>query len=197
MSKFVWKKRWLPLLLPLVLLCGCSSLGTSQTSPTLTPAVNQASLAATAVAKQAPLAATAAAQVVFASYVGKWEVHGSLLSINANHTGLEQWNVGPCSDAGQMCNGNAHITFTVNADGSIKGTILSVNYSQWNGDLAPTGFQPDSADPQAGDTFQLQHSEIHLLYTTWSGGRSASLNNGNRYWCDSYAVKAGWKQCGA
>jgi hypothetical protein len=152
---------------------------------------------ATATAKQAPRMATAAAQMVFTSYVGKWEVHGSLLSINANHTGLEQWNVGPCSDAGQMCNGNAHITFTVNADGSIKGTIQSVSYSQWNGNPAPTGFQPNAADPRAGDTLQLQHSGVHLLYTTWFGERLSALNTSNRYWCDSYAVKAGWKQCGA
>lgn len=197
MFKFVCSlanKRCFLFLLPLVLLCGCGSLGTSQASPVATSAVNQASVLATAAAKQAPRMATAAAQTVFTSYVGKWEVHGSLLSINANYTGLEQWNVGPCSD--QMCNGNAHITFTVNADGSIKGTIQSVSYSQWNGNPAPAGFQPDPADPQTGDTFQLQHSGVHLLYTTWFGQVSA-LNNNNRYWCDSYAEKAGWKQCGA
>lgn len=190
-------KKGCLLLLPLILLCGCSSLGASQASPMATTVANQAPRIATTVANQAPPMATAAAQMVFTSYVGKWEVHGSLLSINANYTGLEQWNVGPCSDAGQMCNGNAHVTFTVNADGSLKGAIQSVSYSQWNGDPAPAGFQPDSADPQAGDTFQLQHSGVHLLYTTWFGERLRSLNNGNRYWCDTYAVKAGWKQCGA
>lgn len=190
----LWKKRWFLFLLPLVLLCGCGSVVSSQASPVATSAVNQASLIATAAAKQAPRIATAAAQTAFASYVGKWEVHGSLLSINANYTGLEQWNAGPCAD--QMCNGNAKITFAVNTDGSIKGTIQSVSYTQWNGNPAPTGFQPDAADPRAGDTFQLQHSGIHLLYTTWLG-RVSALNNGNRYWCDSYAAKAGWKQCGA
>jgi hypothetical protein len=192
----LWKKHCLLLLLPLVLLCGCSSLSASQVSPTATAVAKQVPPLATAAAKQVPLLATAAAQTVFTSYVGKWEVHGSLLAINANHTGLEQWNVGPCSDAGQMCNGNAHITFAVNVDGSIKGTIQSVSYSQWSGDPAPTGFQPDSADLRAGDTFQLQHSGVHLLYTTWFGEQS-SLNNNNRYWCDSSALKAGWKQCGA
>lgn len=171
----IWKKRYLLLLLPLVLLCGCSTLWASQASPT----------------------PTSAAQTAFTSYIGKWEVHDSLLSINANQTGLEQWNVGPCSDQGQMCNGNAKITFTGNADGSIKGTIQSVSYSQWNGDPAPTGFQPNSTDPQAGDTFQLQHNGTHLLYTTWLGQRLSSLNSNNRYWCDPYALKAGWKQCGA
>jgi hypothetical protein len=167
------KKYSLLFLFALVLLCGCDSLGNSQVSSV----------------------ATAAAQTVFTSYVGKWEVHGSLLSINANHTGLEQWNAGPCAD--QMCNGNAQITFTENADGSIKGTIQSVSYTQWNGNPAPAGFQPDSADPRAGNAFQLQHSGVHLLYTTWLGAQSGTLNSGNRYWCDSYAVKAGWKQCGA
>ncbi len=178
MFKFVCslaKGRCLLLLLALVLLCGCGSWETSH-MPTSTT------------------------QTAFTSYVGKWEVHDSLLSINANHTGLEQWNVGPCSESTtevQMCNGNAKITFTENADGSIKGTIQSVSYSQWDGGPAPTGFQPDSADPRAGDTFQLQHSGAHLLYTTWFGERLSYLNNSNRYWCDSYASKAGWKQCGA
>ncbi len=180
----LWKNLCFLLFLPLVLLCGCSSLGTSQASPP-----------ATSAAKQAPPLATAAAHMVFTSYVGKWQVHDSLLSINANQTGLELWNAGPCSQS-QMCNGNAHLTFTVNADGSIKATIQSVSYIQWNGDPAPTGFQPAS-DPRAGDTFQLQHSGVHLLYTTWFGERLRSLNTSNRYWCDSYAVKAGWKQCGA
>lgn len=163
------KRRCLLLLLALALLCGCAS--------------------------QASQASTSDAQTVFPSYAGKWEVHGSLLSINVNHTGLEQWNVGPCSE--QMCNGNAKITFTENTNGSIKGTIQSVSYSQWSGDPAPTGFQPDSADPRVGDTFQLQHSGAHLLYTIWFGERLSYLNNSNRYWCDSYASKAGWKQCGA
>lgn len=140
---------------------------------------------------------TPVTHAVFTSYVGKWEVHGSLLSINADRTGLEQWNAGPCSDTGQMCNGNAHLTFTENADGSIKGSIQLVSYSQWNGGPAPAGFRPDAADPRAGDTFQLQHSATHLLYTTWFGARLQHLNSGNRYWCDSYAEKAGWKQCGA
>lgn len=190
----LWKKTGFLLFLPLMLLCGCSSLGTSSASPVATSAANQASAMATAAAKQAPGMATSVAQMVFTAYVGKWEVHGSLLSINANHTGLEQWNVGPCAD--QMCNGNAKITFAQNANGSIQGTIQTVSYTQWNGNAAPTGFQPDPADLQAGDTFQLQRNGLHLLYTTWFG-RVSALNNGNRYWCDSYALKAGWKQCGA
>jgi uncharacterized protein (DUF2147 family) len=190
-----WKKRCFLLILPLVLLCGCSSLGASQATPATTVIAKQASLAATAAAKQAPLLATAAAQTIVKSYVGKWEVHDSVLTINANSTGLQQWNGGPCGNT--MCGGNAHITFTVNMDGSIKGTIQSVNYSQANGASAPAGYQPDYADnPQAGDTFQLQHSGVHLLYTTWFGQRSF-LNNNNRYWCGSGASQAEREKCGA
>src|SRR5215472_10045459 len=130
------------------------------------------------------------AQAVFASYAGKWEVHGSLLTITTQRTGLEQWNVGPCTQAStetRLCNGNANITFTVNPDGSIKGTIQSAWYSQWDGTPVPTGFQSDPENPQAGDTFELHHDGAHLLYTTWFGARQSSLNAGNRYWCDSYA----------
>jgi len=140
------------------------------------------------------------AQAVFAPYVGKWEVHGTLLTINAGRTGLETWNVRPCSQSStetQLCNGNAKITFTVNPDGSIKGTIQSVWYTQWGGEPVPTGFQSDPGDQKAGDTFELQHNGAHLLYTTWFGDRQSHLNSGNRYWCDSYASHAGWHQCGA
>ena len=140
------------------------------------------------------------AQAVFASYVGKWEIHGSLLTITTQRTGLEQWNVGPCTQAftvTRMCNGNATITFTVNPDGSIKGMIQSAWYTQWNGKPVPAGFQSNPEDEQAGDTFELQHKGAHLLYTTWFGDRQSSLNAGNRYWCDTYASQAGWQQCGA
>jgi len=140
------------------------------------------------------------AQAVFASYVGKWEVHGSLLTILAKRTGLEQWNVGPCTQAStetRMCNGNATITFTVNPDGSIKGTIQSVWYTQWDGKPVPAGFQSNPEDEQAGDMFELQHNGAHLLYTTWFGAHRSSLNAGNRYWCDAYASHTGWQQCGA
>jgi hypothetical protein len=118
-----------------------------------------------------------------------------MLTINADQTGLLQWNEGPCG-TDQMCNGNAHLTFSANADGSIKGTIQSINYTLWSGDPAPADFQPSAEDPKVGDTFQLQHSGAHLLYATWFGEIS-SLNAGNRYWCDSYALSAGWSQCGA
>ena len=114
----------------------------------------------------------------------------------SNQTGLFQWNAGPCSDAGDLCNGNAQMAFTTNADGSITGTIQSVSYTLWSGSPAPAGYQPSTDDPKAGDTFQLQHSGAHLLYTTWFGTMS-SLNDGNRYWCDAFALSAGWSQCGA
>src|SRR5262249_24171464 len=140
------------------------------------------------------------AQAVFASYVGKWEVHGSLLTILAKRTGLEQWDVGPCTQAStetRMCNGNATITFTVNPDGSIKGTIQSVWYTHWDANPVPAGFQSNPEDEQAGDMFELQHNGAHLLYTTWFGAHRSSLNAGNRYWCDTYASHTGSQQCGA
>ncbi len=188
--------------LALVLLCGCSG-GTTQVAATPTPNTAQATATphvpqATATLTPTPPQATATptpnAQTAFVPYVGKWQVHGEVLTIMANQTGLYLWNAGPCSTA--MCNGNATILFTENADGSIMGTFQSVSYQQWNGASAPAGYQPSTDDPQPGDTFQLQHSGAHLLYTTWSGKQS-DLNNTNRYWCDSYALKAGMKQCGA
>ena len=208
--RVLWKKGALFFLLALVLLCGCSSLQASQasttptpknqhvsstpTSPTPTTASQPTSPTPTSSSQPTASTPTTSTQPAFTSYVNKWQVHGSLLTINTNQTGLELWNAGPCAQ--QMCNGNADIIFTENADGSIKGTILSVNYSQWSGGSAPTGFQAAPTDPQAGDTFQLQHSGAHLLYTTWFGAKS-SLNSNNRYWCDAYALKSGWQQCGA
>jgi hypothetical protein len=201
----LWKRHCLLLLLALVLLCGCGSLSTSEPAPTPTIVVQQPTPAPTiavqqpaptptpAVQQSAPTP-TPAVQPAFTSYVGKWQVHDELLTINTNYTGLELWNAGPCSN--QMCNGNAHLTLTENMDGSLKATIQSVSYIQWNGNPAPTGFQP-TTDPRAGDTFQLQHSGVHLLYTTWFGARLSFLNTSNRYWCDSYALTTPGNPCGA
>jgi len=198
-----WKISPFLLILPLlVLFAGCSSTAVVQATPGTSTATPSSTTPTAVVSQVTPTPTATPAQPVptptpqtgVASYVGKWEVHDSLLTINTNNTGVEQWNSGPCEQ--QMCNGNAQVLFTTNSDGSITGTIQSVTYTQWNSDPAPAGFQPDPSDPQAGDTFQLQHSGPHLLYTTWLGTLS-SLNSGNRYWCDTYAQNAGWKQCGA
>jgi hypothetical protein len=139
-------------------------------------------------------------QAVFASYVGKWQMHDATLTIHADRTALEWWNAGPCAqqltDNTPMCNGNAKITFTVNADGSIKGTFQSVWYTQWSGKPAPAGFQFDPQSPRAGDTFKLQHRKAHLLYTMWLG-RLSTLNSYNGYWCDSSTSPADRPLCGA
>lgn len=170
---FVIKGILLPLFM-LLLLCGCN----------------------TSTITQSPQALASNTQTTFTSYVGHWEVHGAQLTINADHTGFEQWNAGPCAES--MCNEQSKITFTENADGSIKGTFGPISIKQWNGGPAPSGFQLDTAEPLAGDTFQFQHNGTHLLYTTWFGKRLNYLNTeGNRYWCDAYALKTGWKQCGA
>lgn len=121
------KRGWLLAVpaLALVLLCGCSG-GTPQAVATPTP--NTAQVTATPTPPQAtitltptPLQASATltpnAQTDFVAYVGKWQVHDEVLTIKANQTGLYLWNAGPCSTT--MCNGNATIMFTENADGSM------------------------------------------------------------------------------
>jgi uncharacterized protein (DUF2147 family) len=197
-NMFALKKNpWLFLLLflPISLLSACSTTGSTPTSPTVTAIASQAPALATTVVSQAPALATAAAQAIYESYVGKWEVHDAVLTINAGETGLDQWNAGPCGNT--MCGGNAHIIFTVNTDGSLKGTIQSVDYTQANGNPPPSGFQPDTADdPQMGYTFQLQRNDVHLLYITWLGSAN-SLNSGNRYWCGTGASQTDMAKCGA
>jgi hypothetical protein len=190
MNQFIssFCKRYALPLLALLLLCGCSSLPAAQTTSTPTPT-------ASAAAQPSPTP-TPAPQSVFPSYVGKWEVHDALMTIKADQTGLMTWNAGPCGSAG-LCGGNAPIVFTVNADGSIQGTIQSVTYSQGDGSPAPSDFQPSPDDVQAGYMFQLQHSGAHLLYTTWLGAAASAGNSGNRYWCDPVAASSGWSQCGA
>src|SRR5215467_14368003 len=168
--RFFSKKQSL-LLLALLLLCGCSSLPTTQTTTTPPAALPPAATATTATPQPTPTS-TSDTQATFASYVGKWEVHDALLTIKTDQTGLLIWNAGPCGSAG-LCGGNAPIIFTVNADGSIQGTIQSVTYTQGNGDPAPSDFQPSPDDVQAGDMFQLQHNGAHLLFTTWLGQASS------------------------
>ena len=163
-----------------LLLMACSGQPAASPTPTKVPTFN--------------------AQAVFATYVGKWQVHDALLIIHANRTGLNQWNAGPCTQSStetSLCNGNANMTVTVNADGSIKGTVQSVWYTQWNGKPAPAGFQSDPENLRAGDTFELQHQRAHLLYTTWLGRLSTLNSNNNRYWCDSSTSPADRPLCGA
>ncbi len=162
-----------------LLLAGCSGQPAAASSPPKVRPVND--------------------QAVFASYVGKWFVHGEVLTIHADRTGLDVWNAGPCTQSTtdtQLCGGNAKITFTVNADGSIKGMIQSVWYTQQDGKPAPAGFQSDPGDLHAGDTFKLQHHGAHLLYTTWFGARQ-NFNSYNRYWCDMFTSPADRSLCGA
>lgn len=65
-----------------------------------------------------------------------------------------------------MCNGNAKMTFSVNLDGSIKGTIQSVWYTQWGGEPY-TGMAAGAGYIQPGYSFVLKRVGSHLLYETW------------------------------
>ncbi len=126
------------------------------------------------------------AQAVYSTYLGTWHVHGYDLTIKPDNTGQDIWHDG-FSPAGDWCNGNDTIAFTVMPDGSLVGTVQSSWYTPAGDGCLPGDWQP-------GDYFSLVHQGNHLLYQTWSDSNPVSSPN---YLCDQYATGQGWNQCGA
>jgi hypothetical protein len=127
---------------------------------------------------------------VLASYVGHWVAHDDELIINADGTGFETWNAGPCASEvtsyPSLCTGIGSLTFRVNANGSLTGTYQSVTYKSSSGQLPP-GFQPPTGYPEVGNAIKLQPNGQHLL---------AAMVNGNHWnYCDPYALSKA--ECGA
>jgi hypothetical protein len=83
----------------------------------------------------------------------------------------------------------------VNADGSLRATIVGLSYT-YGGDASRTylpypGVPAGAGSEHVGDIFKLVHRQNHLLYQSWNNA------DGSNYLCDSYATGAGWQQCGA
>jgi hypothetical protein len=137
-------------------------------------------------------------QAVLATYVGQWHVHGYDLTITSDGTGSSTAQIGPCtmsSSDWDMCQEHDTVRFTVESDGSLLATLVSLQYTYANSQTGASGIyqgQPAGANPvQVGNTeFKLVHQGDHLLYQTWA-------DNGTNYLCDPYAAEAGWGQCGA
>lgn len=142
----------------------------------------------TAVSTVSSTATVNTANTVLATYVGHWVTHDDALTIAANGTGVENWNAGPCIGQGAsgLCSGTGNLTFTVQGDGSLRGTYQSVTYASSSGPL-PNGYQPPTGYPVAGNTISLQHNGSHLL--------SAMVNGTSFNYCDPTALSQG--QCGA
>lgn len=125
-----------------------------------------------------------------ASFIGKWYVHGSALTINADGTGVFWSNAGPCFDSfsdpnSPMCAVNEDLVFTGNADGTITGKITKVWYTEWDGSPTPPGYDPGSVGvPRIGDMFKLRLVHPNLLIETWLN-RPDYGEGGNPYWCGS------------
>jgi hypothetical protein len=121
---------------------------------------------------------------ILASFVGDWHVHGAQLTIAADGTGKETWNAGPCGAT--LCAGNEDLTFTASADGTLTGTVAAVHYVQNDGTPAPSGFDPGSDAPRAGDRFTLRHVHSDLLIAAWLNRPDLTgADAGNPYWCGS------------
>ncbi len=174
-------RRWFPALAlgalaVILILAGCATAGqtgSKQPTPTLMPTL------------------TPTPNLTLASYAGAWTVHDEKLTINANGSGTEVWNAGPCSQTSSssgLCEGIGGLSFQANPDGSLTGTYQSISYQSSTGQL-PSGYQPSSDDPKVGDTITLKHDGAHLLAATSRGFTWE--------YCDPFALGNGWKQCGA
>ena len=135
-------------------------------------------------------------QGMYDSYVGDWHVHGYGLSIKAGQTGSSTMAIGPCTLDPQdmsICTESATISFAINNDGSIIGTIQTIQYTS---DSSPYPGTPVGAAEHVGDHFTLVHEpQSYLLYQTWTNGNPSEgvSNNGNYLCADSYS---GY-ECGA
>jgi hypothetical protein len=128
-----------------------------------------------------------------APFVGEWHVHGEKLVINADGSGTDLWNAGPCGDT--LCTGYSSITFTVVAD-TLVGRVTSVLYRENPGGTiradtgADTGLVADG--PHVKDELRLQIADTAVLKMV--GDRDPL---GNPYFCGAAASAAWHNRCNA
>ncbi|MDT5148489.1 MAG: hypothetical protein QOI01_222 [Mycobacterium sp.] len=124
-----------------------------------------------------------------APFVGEWHVHGEKLVINADRSGTDLWNAGPCGD--NLCTGYSSIRFTVVGD-TLVGTVTSVLYRQNPGGTIRTDPDLVANGPQVKDELRLRVADTAVLKVV---GDRQTL--GNPYFCGAAASAAWHYKCNA
>jgi hypothetical protein len=137
----------------------------------------------------------------FSSFVGTWRVHGLTLKIQADRTGLMDWNAGPCEDLLEHpdtphCEGYANLRFD-----PIQGSVLTarvtgeVYYKTWDtGQIYPGPAASRNEPIKTGLEIQLRRVAPHVLHQTWVG---QSGDQGNPYLCAAAASDEWHTRCNA
>jgi hypothetical protein len=121
------------------------------------------------------------------SLEGSWHVHGTHLKINADLTGTQTWNAGPCQSGldarASLCAGQANISFAA-APGGLTGTIQDVIYTDEEGQqVDDTDLQADGAQP--GDRLMIRWIDLDVLEVT----RDPPIPGGNIHYCGPLATE--------
>lgn len=138
----------------------------------------------------------------FEQFVGEWYVHGTQMIINADSTGVQTSNAGPCTDPFEsggseaMCNTVTQLEFSEDSSGGVTATITSIDHETWEGGSPPAGFEPDET-VRVGDSFRLEFADDNLLRSTWLGRLDHLNEQFNPYWCNSQTSDENRRQCGA
>lgn len=117
------------------------------------------------------------------SYVGKWWVHGSSMTMNADGTGIQTWNAGPCDDddlgfsSHGMCTGNSELKFT-SLEGGFQVERLSIWYTDKNG----SRYTP-AAVREYGETLKVGDVSILDRVSPTAMKEREQMGFGNPYLC--------------
>lgn len=132
-------------------------------------------------------------------FLGKWFVHGSSLTINANGTGMQTWNAGPCGSdlASGMCTGHSPLKIRKVANG----VEVTRSGDPWYTTDSGVRTVPDSVreygeSMKAGDSTVLVPISGTALKST-KGGTETGDGFGNPYLCRLEAPEADEGLCGA
>jgi hypothetical protein len=137
----------------------------------------------------------------FGVFVGTWRVHGMTIRIRADHTGLMDWNAGPCEDllappGTPHCEGYANLVFDPVQGGVLTGRVTGdVYYKTWDtGELYPNPVASQNEPIKTGLQIQLRRVAPHVLHQTWVG---QSDEQGNPYLCAAAASQEWHTRCNA
>lgn len=132
-------------------------------------------------------------------FIGEWYVHGSSLTINADGTGMQTWNAGPCGDdiASGMCTGHSPLKIRKVVGGVEVTRSSDPWYTTDSGErTVPDHIREHGEYMNAGDSTVLVPISATALKST-KGGVETGDGFGNPYLCRLESPEADEGLCGA
>jgi hypothetical protein len=131
-------------------------------------------------------------------FLGTWSVHGALLEISSESTGVEDLGGGAqCSPGIQIL--GCDIVLTLALSRAQDNTVMTATITRVKAYSDPTTFEIDprsTAVPAVGNTFQLRFAEEHLMIETNLHYPWNSSGVFDPWWCDPSQVTIADNYCG-